>query len=525
MREQNKGRLKRPPKRQRGGRRSNIEIGAVKESTKALIYCRVSSVTQATDGHGLDSQEHRCRAFATQKGLEVVEVFRDSISGGGDFWQRPAMKELLQYVDARPTENFTVVFDDLKRFARDLKFHWQLRTEFSTRGIKLECLNFNFEDTPEGGFIETVIAAQGQLEREQNRRQVMQKQKARMQAGYWPFASKKGYTSVADPAHGKICQPNEEGKILAEALEAFANRTFVKKIDVCRFLVEKGFWKKQEPVRYIDRLTQIMLDPFYCGDIEYPDPAWQVKRIEGKHEGIISKPTFERLQDILKRENVKRIRLDVSSDFPLRGLILCDHCGNRLTAAYSKKIFPYYVCHTKSKEKTCECYGKSIRRSDIEGQFTELLQKNTLKPEISSLVNVVFKRVWGQEINLVEMQEADNIRQVRELENKAQQLTDAIFNPKLLPQVKNVYEKQLEDVALKIEEKSAQSTMQADLSIPYRTALEKAIGLLKNPYIIWQTLDVVEKHRLFNFIFEEKLSYNQKNRLSNRPNPACHKAF
>ena len=268
-----------------------------------------------------------------------------------------------------------------------------------------------------------------------------------------------------------------------------------------------------------------MLDPFYCGDIEYPDPAWQVKRIEGKHEGIISKPTFERLQDILKRENVKRIRLDVSSDFPLRGLILCDHCGNRLTAAYSKKIFPYYVCHTKSKEKTCECYGKSIRRSDIEGQFTELLQKNTLKPEISSLVNVVFKRVWGQEINLVEMQEADNIRQVRELENKAQQLTDAIFNPKLLPQVKNVYEKQLEDVALKIEEKSAQSTMQADLSIPYRTALEKAIGLLKNPYIIWQTLDVVEKHRLFNFIFEEKLSYNQKNRLSNRPNPACHKAF
>ena len=241
MREQNKGRLKRPPKRQRGGRRSNIEIGAVKESTKALIYCRVSSVTQATDGHGLDSQEHRCRAFATQKGLEVVEVFRDSISGGGDFWQRPAMKELLQYVDARPTENFTVVFDDLKRFARDLKFHWQLRTEFSTRGIKLECLNFNFEDTPEGGFIETVIAAQGQLEREQNRRQVMQKQKARMQAGYWPFASKKGYTSVADPAHGKICQPNEEGKILAEALEAFANRTFVKKIDACRFLVEKGF--------------------------------------------------------------------------------------------------------------------------------------------------------------------------------------------------------------------------------------------------------------------------------------------
>jgi hypothetical protein len=29
----------------------------------------------------------------------------------------------------------------------------------------VECLNFKFEDTPEGKFIETIIAAQGELER------------------------------------------------------------------------------------------------------------------------------------------------------------------------------------------------------------------------------------------------------------------------------------------------------------------------------------------------------------------------
>ena len=164
MSQLNQGRIRRPPKRQRGGRRKNVEL---KEETitKALIYCRVSSMTQATDGHGLDSQEHRCREFAAQKGLKVLEVFRDSYTGGGDFWQRPAMRELLEYVDARPTDRFVVIFDDLKRFARDIQFHWKLRTEFSARGIKPLCLNFNFEDTPEGGFIETVMAAQGELER------------------------------------------------------------------------------------------------------------------------------------------------------------------------------------------------------------------------------------------------------------------------------------------------------------------------------------------------------------------------
>ncbi|MBU6415348.1 recombinase family protein, partial [Patescibacteria group bacterium] len=214
------GRFKRPPKRQRGGRRVITEVKE-KVSTKALIYCRVSSVLQATDGHGLDSQEHRCRIFAEQKGLQIIKVFHDSVTGGGDFWQRPAMRELLEYVDACPTESFTVIFDDLKRFARDTQFHWKLRTEFSARGITPACLNFNFEDTPEGGFIETIMAAQGELERKQNRRQVIQKQKARMEAGYWPFGGKKGYTIVKDPAHGKICRPNAEGKILAEALGAF----------------------------------------------------------------------------------------------------------------------------------------------------------------------------------------------------------------------------------------------------------------------------------------------------------------
>lgn len=502
MQSQNMGRFKRPPKRQRGGRRVITEVKE-KVSTKALIYCRVSSVLQATDGHGLDSQEHRCRIFAEQKGLQIIKVFHDSVTGGGDFWQRPAMRELLEYVDACPTESFTVIFDDLKRFARDTQFHWKLRTEFSARGITPACLNFNFEDTPEGGFIETIMAAQGELERKQNRRQVIQKQKARMEAGYWPFGGKKGYTIVKDPAHGKICRPNAEGKILAEALGAFVNRIFLRRVDVCRFLVERHVWSGQVPERYIDKLTQIMKDPFYCGDIEYL--AWQVERREGKHEGIIDRDTYEYIQKLLKKENsLKRVRWDISPDFPLRGLILCDHCGGRLTAAWSKKIFPYYVCHTK----TCERYGKSIRRKDIEEQFVALLQRNTLKTEISLLVDVVFERVWAQEINAVKAQEADDARKIQELEGKARQLTEAIFAAKS-PQVKSVYEKQLEDVAIKIEEKNVQPITQTDLSIPYRTALEKATGLLKNPYIVWQSVGLVEQHTLFYFVFEEKLRYNQ----------------
>lgn len=46
---------------------------------------------------------------------------------------------------------------------------------------------------PKGQFVETVIAAEGQLERLQNRRQTLQKMKARLERGYYMFAAPVGY--------------------------------------------------------------------------------------------------------------------------------------------------------------------------------------------------------------------------------------------------------------------------------------------------------------------------------------------
>src|SRR6056297_2439985 len=126
--------------------------------TKAVIYCRVSSTKQKTEGGGLDSQEHRCRQYAELKGYQVDAVFPDDASGGGDFINRPGMVALLSYLDAQPDKEYVVIFDDLKRFARDTEFHIKLRREFQTRGARIECLNFKHDDTPEGKFVETIFA-------------------------------------------------------------------------------------------------------------------------------------------------------------------------------------------------------------------------------------------------------------------------------------------------------------------------------------------------------------------------------
>jgi len=45
------------------------------QNQKAIIYCRVSSTKQTTEGTGLQSQELRCRRYADDKGYDVGRVW------------------------------------------------------------------------------------------------------------------------------------------------------------------------------------------------------------------------------------------------------------------------------------------------------------------------------------------------------------------------------------------------------------------------------------------------------------------
>lgn len=471
-----------------------------------LVYARVSSKSQETDGTGLGSQEGRCIQELENIGVKYVRTFPDSVSGGGDFMNRPGMREMLSYIETHPHQRFVVVFDDLKRFARDTVFHLKLRLKLNALDVLPRCLNYKFDDSPEGMYVETILSAGNELERHQNRRQVIQKQKARLDLGYWPFGSKKGYTMKKQPLHGKISVINEDGLILKEALERFADRSLKRKIDVCRFLVKKGFWRNQSPERYIDKLTHILKDPFYCGDIEYL--PWDVARRPGRHKGIISSDTFRLIQNIINQESAgKRIRCDISEDFKLRGLLVCECCNSHLTGAWSSgrsKKYPYYFC----QKKGCSNKGKSISVKQAEKDFIKLLKNTKLKDDIDSVIVGIFDSVWQEEINVFKKQNTIRVEQKNLLNLKAKHLTEEIINSKN-KDLREIYEMQLKDVSKEIKGlKFLDESL--DFSLPYRTALEKSKGVLKNPYSAWEKLTVLEQQSLFYFIFDDKLVYSKK---------------
>ena len=264
---------------------------------KAIFYCRVSSKQQRTEGSGLDSQEHRCREYASNQGLEVEAVFPDDVSGGGDFLKRPGMVALLAYLSAQTDKQYVVIFDDLKRFARDTEFHIKLRRELTLRNAKVECLNFKFEDTPEGKFIEKVFAAHGELEREQNGRQVIQKMKARVEQGFHVVRAPFGFKYEKSNRGGKLLVRDEPlASVVQEALEGYACGRFQTQVEVQRFLESRPEFPKdfKDGTIRAFKVTRLLTRVAYGGYVHAP--SWGISVREGQHEGLVSYQTFDRIQ-------------------------------------------------------------------------------------------------------------------------------------------------------------------------------------------------------------------------------------
>ena len=452
----------------------------------AIIYCRVSSKKQSKDGQGLHSQEHRCRQYAAGKGYEVEAVFPDDVSGGGDFMNRPGMVRLLNYLDKQSGTDYVVVFDDLKRFARDTEFHIKLRRELKVRRADVECLNFRFEDTPEGKFIETVFAAHGELEREQNGRQVVQKMKARVEKGFWVFRAPVGYRYEKSPHGGKVLVPDEPlASIVREALEGFANGRFTSQTEVKRFLESFPTYPKDTPKDEIHPQTVVRLlgKAVYAGCVSAPE--WGVSMREGQHEGLITLAEFERIQKRLKEGVYAPTRKDIKEDFPLRGAVSCGSCATPLTAGWSKgkcKKYAYYFC----RKTGCEQYGKSIPRAKIEGDFKGLLLQLEPSQGLVRIAAGMFKEHWDHKLaqtgSLVQSFKQD----VLELENKINELVDRIVEASN-PRVISAYEKRLAELErqkLVVQEKVSNS------GAPQRTfdeMFEHAMHYLSSPWKIWDS--------------------------------------
>ncbi|WP_371157009.1 recombinase family protein [Jannaschia sp. 2305UL9-9] len=480
------------------------------EVAAALIYCRVSSTKQRLEGSGLESQEQRCRVYADEKGYLVEAVFPDDVSGGGDFMRRPGMVALLSYLDAQRGKPYVVIFDDLKRFARDTEFHLKLRREFARRGATIECLNFRIEDTPEGKFIETVIAAQGELEREQNRRQVVQKMKARVENGFWVFRAPVGYRYINAPSGGgKVLVPDEVlAPVVRQALEGYATGHFASQAEVQRFLERNPHFPKDKMDGTLRPMTvsRLLKKVVYAGYVEAP--KWGVSVRKGHHEGLIEFETYQQIQDVLEgKKRRPAARADINEDFPLRGFVACDCCGNAMTGAWSKgkyRHYAYYRCQTRN----CESKGKSVPVAKMDEGFASILKGMQPAKELFELAKAMLRDAWNMRLTLALGEKEALQKQLADIDGQLEGMLDRIVEANSASVVR-AYESRID----KLERDKLVLQEKINKTVPPKGRLEDCIELslkfLSSPWNIWKNGDFTTRQTVLRLAFNEPLRCSQ----------------
>ncbi|TSC59956.1 MAG: Resolvase domain [Candidatus Peregrinibacteria bacterium Greene0416_62] len=459
---------------------------------RAVIYCRVSSERQVKEGHGLDAQESRGKAYAEQHGYEVVKVFREEgISGG--LLDRPAMQEMLLFLEQQPLDLETIVIiDDLKRWARDVQGHFMLKTAIYSRNARLESPTHRFDDSPEGKFVETVLAGAAELERNQNKRQVVKNMKSRLEAGYWVFDYPPGFKYKKVTGHGKLLVHDEpKATIVTEALEGFASERMQQQTDVQRFLESRNFQhRRKHKGVHLEQVKRLLTQPLYAGYLEYP--KWGVKRTKAKHKGLISFATFERIQGRLQEQEKAPHRKDLNKDFPLRGFVCCTECKKPYTASWAKgrnKSFAYYRCNTKG----CALYNKSIKR-------------DLPQPQILNLTKAIVMDVWKNEsanVHRVLQKREDRLKEIADkIETYYERIDQASNNT-----VISGYEAKIEELGnekLRIGENIGKIKKGA---VSFETAVTVVFDFVQNPSKMWNKGELSEQRLVLRLVFSEPLYY------------------
>lgn len=289
---------------------------------RAAIYVRVSTEDQARHGYSLDAQREACRKKAEELGsAEVLEFADEGFSGST--MDRPGLRALREAVRSGAVD--LVICLDPDRLSRKLAHQLLLTEEIEKAGARVEFVNFEWRDTPEGRLFYNIRGAIAEYEREKIRDRTVAGRRQRARAGLMPTGSVPyGYRL-------------ENGKLVPDPVEAegvrLAFELFLKEDlgihGVAVRLTELGVptrggnrWHSATVRRLLQRRAYVGQFLYHQGgeEIVVPVPA------------IVGPDVWLRAQE--KLSEARRLWAGWSKgEYLLSGIITCADCGNPMHGA------------------------------------------------------------------------------------------------------------------------------------------------------------------------------------------------
>ncbi|EDO1223660.1 recombinase family protein [Listeria innocua] len=371
----------------------------MKNTRRAVLYLRVSTQEQATEGYSIPAQRQNGIEQAKRMGYEVVSVYADEGESGKSTKKRLAYQRMMQ--DAKNHKFDLVIIWKHTRLGRNMLDILHTVDELLQHDIGLYSISEQFDITTSSGkLMLQLLGSFGEFERNQISENVQMAMKSlvRDQKRY-AGGRRLGYISGTDEQGSKqLIVEKDEAKIVQLIYAKYMGGEGYRSI--ANFLNRQGYKTLKGNAFSTTAIKDILKNKIYAGYIEYARYLnWDTKRrkgknptpilVDGNHEPIIDRTTYGRVQERLLQEGKKPI-WNHSGENLLTGLLRCPECSAPMAASNVtntlkggiKKRIRYYSCSAFRNKGASICHANSIRADKAESFVVARLKEVVQVPKI-----------------------------------------------------------------------------------------------------------------------------------------------
>jgi site-specific DNA recombinase len=339
------------------------------------LYARKSTESDELQALSIDSQIKEMLEMAKAENMEIKEIRKESHSAK-DSGQRPVFNQLLSDIRQNTFSGILCWAPDrLSRNAGDLGSVVDLMDQGKLHEIRTH--GQKFTNNPNEKFLLMILGSQAKLENDHKGENVKRGLRAKCEKGWRPGKPPLGYLhdKHADKGDKKVFIDLKRAPFIKKMFEKVAHEQWSGR-DLLRWIRnETDFKTRNDKNIYLSTIYQILAEPFYYGEFEYP--VGSDKFYKGKHDPIISKELFLKARAKL---SVAPKRHPGTIDFAFTKLLFCGACGSGITAEEKFKHqlngnihrYVYYHC-TCGKDR--ECKQPAIREEELIKQIVVLMDR------------------------------------------------------------------------------------------------------------------------------------------------------
>ena len=390
---------------------------------KSIIYARVSSKEQEETGYSLPSQEKFLTEYAEKKGLVIDKIFAISESASGKN-QRVVFSKMVQY--AEKTNVKIIICEKADRLTRNFKDVVKIDEwleEDEARQVHLVkdslVLHKNSRSQEKLNWGIRILFAKNYIDNLSE--EVKKGQKEKIAQGWLPTAPVMGYKTVGDKGHRIHVIDPTAAPVAQKMFELYATGNYSIST-IASFVKESGVKTRAGRPIVKTRIHQLLSDPFYYGKIQ-----WNDKLYPGKHDPLISKDLFDRVQQMLRRGTKAPA---YQKHFPIfKGKILCGECGGTITWEVQKGHWYGHCNHHKPCTQKKYTKQRSVE-DQLFGYFADVAPKNE---RVLQWLEKALKADHKDEVTLHAATKDNLLRDLERAEKRLEGLYEDKLDGKILP--------------------------------------------------------------------------------------------